>query len=477
MADTPVICSARRPLSDTAVVIITCAVVLAASLLGILSRPMGVLASIWPANAILLGVLVRFPQLARRPGWLGATAGYLAADLLTGSALLTTVLLTIANLAGVGTGYALLRRLDENQRSLHTPLSVPYLVMASIAAALAAAIVGAIVEPFLFGGEPLEILFHWLINETAYYILLLPAFLTLPTKWRLQQAWPYLRGLVMGKWLRALPLASLVLSWTLCVLVGGPGAVAFPVPALLWCALRYVLFVTAVLTLLTSGWLLVSIELSQQAMAIFEMSKRDAIQSLRLGIALLALAPLTVASVMATHSALLDRLRHLATHDQLTNLLNRGAFREKGVARLQELRLRNRPVAVLMLDIDHFKNINDTYGHHTGDEVLKRFAERARSCLREWDILARVGGEEFAVMLPDCTPQQAQAIAERIRAGFSDHPIDVAGTALNCSVSIGAAIKPAAKVDLDALLQAADETLYVAKNSGRNRVVATIEEH
>jgi diguanylate cyclase (GGDEF)-like protein len=125
-----------------------------------------------------------------------------------------------------------------------------------------------------------------------------------------------------------------------------------------------------------------------------------------------------------------------------------------------------------MLDIDHFKSINDTYGHGAGDQVLSKLAGSMRSGLREDDVLGRLGGEEFAVLLAGCPPEQATVIAERVRSIFATTIVDLYdGRRVTATVSIGLAVAEAAPSSLESLMLAADNALYVAKSTGRNRVV------
>ncbi|WP_349743736.1 MASE1 domain-containing protein [Roseateles cavernae] len=156
--------------------------VMVAALLGIASRPMGQLASFWPANALLLGLLLRFPERCTPAGWLGACLGYLAADRLTGSDLHTTLLLTAGNLLGVITGLKLLQRLPPIDRRLQGTLSVPYLLLVIAAASAMAALVGLIIGPSLLGLDPLSGWVFCFISELANYLAFLPAVLTLPER-------------------------------------------------------------------------------------------------------------------------------------------------------------------------------------------------------------------------------------------------------------------------------------------------------
>ncbi|MBB2495997.1 GGDEF domain-containing protein [Aquipseudomonas ullengensis] len=443
--------------------------VLTACLLGIATRPLGHLATIWPANALLLGLMVRYPQLARPSGWFGGIAAYIIADSATGGPPIQTLMLTLGNLVGVISAYLLLSRLSAEHRSLRSPLSVPYLALAVTLASLASGVVGAIINPLLFDGSAVAGLTLWFVTELVNYIAILPVLLTMPDwperlKDRRQALLISRQGLV-----HALPAVSLVISCALSLMVGGPGAVAFAVPALLWCALSYSVFTTAWLTFAFISILLVMIAIVGIPLAPFDMNSLPMLLSLRLGITLLAFAPLTVASVMAARNKLLQHMQYMASHDQLSGLLNRWAFYEQARQQSSDA---NRPIALLMFDIDHFKRINDTYGHAAGDLVLKAFARLASNGLRDGDALARLGGEEFALLLPGCSHNQALVIAERIRTDYANSPTTLEdGQHVQSTVSIGAVVALQHQVDIDGLLLIADRALYQAKESGRNRVV------
>ena len=163
--------------------------------------------------------------------------------------------------------------------------------------------------------------------------------------------------------------------------------------------------------------------------------------------------------------------RNAATIDPLTGLLNRRAFQENAVALCQLQAARAAPVSLLMFDLDHFKSINDRFGHAAGDEVLRVFAQVARNSMRANDIIGRLGGEEFAAIVPGDI-DIAVRIAERVRAGFESAGAVVNTAALGATVSIGAVMAHEAVMDVGTLLVRADTALYRAKNDGRNRVFA-----
>ena len=166
------------------------------------------------------------------------------------------------------------------------------------------------------------------------------------------------------------------------------------------------------------------------------------------------------------------KLERLATTDGLTGLYNHRYFHDRLQQEyLRAYRLKDR-VALLLFDVDHFKHVNDAFGHVYGDEVLVRFADVLRSGVREIDIPARYGGEEFAVILPQTGCDEAFAVAERIRVAVEQAlSLRHAGPARRLTVSVGVAAYPDTAATKEKLVEAADRGLYHAKRAGRNRVV------
>lgn len=168
-------------------------------------------------------------------------------------------------------------------------------------------------------------------------------------------------------------------------------------------------------------------------------------------------------------------LESLATTDPLTGLYNLRHFSALANQEIRNARLTGASLTVMMLDIDHFKVINDTHGHAVGDEALRYFAEACKVCLRKSDVLGRCGGEEFAIVLPDTTEPEAWEVAERLRRSIADLRLPVGPAAIGFTVSIGIATAPPGSCGGDAtiidLLSRADQALYRAKACGRNRVV------
>lgn len=171
------------------------------------------------------------------------------------------------------------------------------------------------------------------------------------------------------------------------------------------------------------------------------------------------------------------QLEKLAKSDALTGLNNRRSFEVFGRREVSRACRHGEPLAVLMMDIDHFKEINDTYGHDAGDEVLKLLAQICVSQLRDIDLIARLGGEEFALLLSNTDLKNAQIVAERIRTTLAQTAVTTSdGTIISFTVSIGLVPLSDTLRDLKALLKKADDALYFAKKTGRNRVCTTLEE-
>lgn len=169
--------------------------------------------------------------------------------------------------------------------------------------------------------------------------------------------------------------------------------------------------------------------------------------------------------------AQIEVLEHQAQTDPLTQIANRGRFVEVANQEIARCRRFGHPLSLWMLDIDHFKAVNDTYGHHAGDVALQSLIVTSRQALRDWDVMGRMGGEEFAVLLPETDTTQALVVAERLRKSVAatDIPIEE-GTVVHLTVSTGIATANDGDTTVDTLLDRADKALYEAKRSGRDKV-------
>jgi len=165
-----------------------------------------------------------------------------------------------------------------------------------------------------------------------------------------------------------------------------------------------------------------------------------------------------------------NQLQDMASHDPLTRVLNAGAYYRACDQQIHASQRSNQSFAVLFIDLDHFKSINDTYGHAVGDDVLRAVAQTLQSAVRRSDIVGRIGGEEFSVFLPNTQVQGAQQLAETLRLAIESIHMEVEGVRLKVTASIGVAAKRYEQETMQAIQQHADQAMYEAKRGGRNRV-------
>ncbi len=179
----------------------------------------------------------------------------------------------------------------------------------------------------------------------------------------------------------------------------------------------------------------------------------------------------TTATSAIRNSRLHAEVQKQAITDTLTGLYNRRGFVELGQREVERSRRYNRPMVAIVMDVDNFKKINDNHGHANGDLVLQTVANRCLQNLRRVDLIGRMGGDEFMILLPETDVATASQVAERLRQCISGTPIDLDGTVVKISVSMGVARSTVSIPDLDILLSRADSAMFQAKKSGRNRLV------
>lgn len=170
-----------------------------------------------------------------------------------------------------------------------------------------------------------------------------------------------------------------------------------------------------------------------------------------------------------------QELAERASTDELTGTHNRRAFLERANYEIERAKRYEDPLTLAALDLDHFKSINDTFGHAAGDAVLQSFSETCHSILRGTDILARIGGEEFVILMPNTPPDAALATMERVRRTIAAARVEWNDHAIQCSVSIGLAQYLPTDNMIETVLQRADAALYQAKSDGRNRTVDGVQ--
>ncbi|MGD8785017.1 MAG: diguanylate cyclase [Thioalkalispiraceae bacterium] len=173
---------------------------------------------------------------------------------------------------------------------------------------------------------------------------------------------------------------------------------------------------------------------------------------------------------LTEHKMLQSRLEILASTDALTGLPNRQAIMGKAKKEFSRAKRYDRPLSIVMIDVDHFKSINDQYGHAAGDQVLSNVGHILGDSLRDSDVLARIGGEEFVLLLPDTPEDNAESVAERMREQLARSTIKFEKINLSITASFGVASISPEDDSLEKMLSRADHAMYEAKNTGRNRV-------
>lgn len=444
------------------------ALVFVCSLLGIWARPIGFLSAIWPANAVLLGTLLHKPHWVKPGTVMAAFVGYVAADLVTGSRPDVAILLSTANMLGVAAAWWLMHKRASATLFMQRQSSALLLFMGSGLAALVAAAMGGPVLSASFNTPPWQAFSMWFSGEWFNYMVFLPIILSWPTRNLTRTPKDKVHRLLL-----AAPVLSVVALEVASYWLGGPGALAFSLPALLWCALTYRIFTLTLITAALCLSKMIAISLGS-----FDFTPAHFLDtvSFRMGLSMLILGPLAVAGSHLARTELMRKLSHAVNHDFLTDVLARGAFLSQGQRILNRCAHDKQPVAVFMLDLDHFKQVNDSFGHAGGDELLRAFSQTLTRVLRVQDIVGRMGGEEFAVVLPQLDREASVEIAERINQATRELRVPTVHGVITATVSIGLVhiTSLGQHQSLDALLQHADQALYDAKTSGRDRFKARL---
>lgn len=445
--------------------LVIAALIFGICILGIHTRLLFSLASIWPANSVLLGFLLVRTQANTPLTWLLVAIAYVSADLLSGSALIPAIALNAINLAAVAAGVLTGWVIRKNAVLVSRPFDAISMVMVITAASAVAALCGAFAGPALFGLDWGTSAGLWFSVEFVNFAIYLPIALTLassdPDKLRFVSRTP-VRARQQAAAIAALFVTVLFMHW-----IGGPLAGAYMVPAILWCAIVYRPAAAAIIAMLACTWVLIAGPLNLFPLRIDFSQATDA-ASFRLGVGMIALGAFAVSTINAAWREANNELRYIASHDALTGLLNRGAFMQRLSARVTKEQGR---FCLLMLDIDRFKAVNDTYGHMTGDRALQALALRIQMHMQPSDFAGRLGGEEFAIVINQSLAGGTAELAESLRVSIAKASVTSdQGEEIRFTISMGLTEGTAGE-DVSLLLSAADSALYAAKHGGRDRIV------
>ncbi|EGI1200300.1 glutaminase B [Escherichia coli] len=349
------------------------------------------------------------------------------------------------------------KRLGKNK---YEPVSALRLFNYCLLAALLCAIVGAIGSVSIDSLDFWPLLADWFSEQFSTGVLIVPCMLTLAIPGVL----PRFKAEQM------MPAIALIVSVIASVVIGGAGSLAFPLPALIWCAVRYTPQVTCLLTFVTGAVEVVLVANSVIDISVGSPFSIPQMFSARLGIATMAICPIMVSFSVAAINSLMKQVALRADFDFLTQVYSRSglyeALKSPSLKQTQHL-------TVMLLDIDYFKSINDNYGHECGDKVLSVFAQHIQKIVGDKGLVARMGGEEFAVAVPSVNPVDGLLMAEKIRKGVELQPFTWQQKTLYLTVSIGVGSGCASyrtlTDDFNKLMVEADTCLYRSKKDGRNR--------
>ncbi|EOQ7885715.1 diguanylate cyclase [Escherichia coli] len=385
----------------------------------------------WPLNGVMAGVFARYVWLNRLHYYAISYVAMLVYDAITTEWGLVSLAINFSNMMFIVTVALLVVRDKRLGKNKYEPVSALRLFNYCLIAALLCAIVGAIGSVSIDSLDFWPLLADWFSEQFSTGVLIVPCMLTLAIPGVL----PRFKAEQM------MPAIALIVSVIASVVIGGAGSLAFPLPALIWCAVRYTPQVTCLLTF-----------------------------SARLGIATMAICPIMVSFSVAAINSLMKQVALRADFDFLTQVYSRSglyeALKSPSLKQTQHL-------TVMLLDIDYFKSINDNYGHECGDKVLSVFARHIQKIVGDKGLVARMGGEEFAVAVPSVNPVDGLLMAEKIRKGVELQPFTWQQKTLYLTVSIGVGSGRASyrtlTDDFNKLMVEADTCLYRSKKDGRNR--------
>ena len=416
------------------------------------------------ASAVALGVLLRFGRALELRDAAAIAAAHAAVAALFGDPLAVWLPAVAHSLLMVGFGSAAFLWMRGSGR-LSSPLRI---AAAAVLVAVSAPLVGSLVDFVVTTGDWRDRLFaaagHWVVGSVST-VFVLGVILTYgreesvgadldaepaPRIWEYAAATLLMAGLIVAATSQASAIFSMAAS-----------------AALLWFALRLGPFATNVAAFAFFCALVAFAERGQWP-PLFAASGAMEEELLRyLSLALLCAPSIIVAAVVHDQKRLKRMFAYRAMHDGLTALVNRSRFVDALDAAMASARNRGKRFTLLLIDLDHFKGVNDSYGHARGDSLLIEVANRLRTSVRVTDLVARIGGDEFAVVAPVPSAADAASLAKRL-VETVNQPCDLGGVVVTPSITVGGALAPDSATDPQHLMLLADEALYEAKAAGRN---------
>ncbi|AEN64890.1 diguanylate cyclase [Enterobacter soli] len=424
----------------------------------------------WPLNGVMAGVFARYTYLNRLHYYAVSYVAMLMYDAVTTSWGIASVVINLSNMVFIVIVALLVMRDKRLLKGRPDPINALRLFNYCLIAAVFCALLGAFGSVGIDSKTFWPLFADWFSEQFSTGVLIVPCMLTVKMPQRFIPSLPAPE--------KCLPVLALIISVVASVVIGGAGSLAFPLPALIWCAVRYSLPATCLLTFLTGAVEVILVANSIINIAVATPLSTPLMFSARLGIATMAICPVMVSVSVAAINSLIKQVSLRADFDFLTHVYSRSGLYE--ALKREEAHRHPRYLTVMLLDIDYFKSINDNYGHECGDRVLATFAQKVQKVVGEEGMVARMGGEEFAVVVNSGDARKGIELAERIRVSIANHPFIWRQQTLFITVSIGLGSGKSESWQLTEvftrLMAEADDYLYRSKKAGRNRTSARLSD-
>lgn len=447
-----------------------------------ISRQAGNIATLWPPNGMLVAALLLTSQRRWADVLIAGAIGSLAANLFNGNTVLAASSITVANLVEAGIAATIIRRQTGRRVLFQHSSDVMVLIVASITAALVAGALSATSAKLLMHAPFTTIFIKWVLGDVLGLLVVMPIAVIAHD---LVKHGPDLMMSMRTQGEAAAILAG-VFGVSVAVFAPNVPPVQFLVmPTVLLASFRLGPLGAALSTVIVAVVGSLGTVLAAKAGSITPDEITLRVFSFQLNLAVLFLTALPIGSAMAQRSQLerdltdekerADRfakdMASLANIDDLTGLATRRFFLDQLDNMAATARRVKQPLTLAMIDIDHFKPINDNFGHAVGDAVLMAIGAACRSAVRNEDVIGRLGGEEFAMLMPLTDQETAYRIVDRLREAVAAIAIPTSdGRSVSVTISVGMAMF-ADQQQIDRLLLDADRALYLAKERGRNRIV------